>query len=108
MVRTKLRTFDLGSFINGTTPVITLRGGKVDTIKFKEDCVVHLGVEKGDSEFIDISNESIFVRDQLREVFLQAGFAKYYDESGFKLLPCPPGTFVNMSDTRPRCIDCPA
>ena len=66
------------------------------------------GVEKGDSEFIDISDEAFFARDQLREVFLQAGFANYYDESGFKLLPCPPGTFVNISDTKPSCIDCPA
>ena len=44
----------------------------------------------------------------MRKVFLQAGFARYYDESGLKLLPCPPGTFVNISDTRPRCKDCPA
>ena len=66
------------------------------------------GVEKSDSEFIDISGEDFGVREQLREVFLQAGFANYYDESGFKLLPCPPGTFVDISDTRPRCIDCPA
>ncbi|XP_068756646.1 uncharacterized protein [Montipora capricornis] len=66
------------------------------------------GVEKGDSEFIDISDEDSRVREQLREVFLQAGFANYYDERGFKLLPCPPGTFINISDTKPRCLDCPA
>ena len=46
--------------------------------------------------------------ESLRKVFLQAGFAKYYDESDYKLLPCPRGTFVDISDTRPRCKDCPA
>ncbi|XP_068690433.1 putative leucine-rich repeat-containing protein DDB_G0281931 [Montipora foliosa] len=66
------------------------------------------GIEKDDSEFIDISDKSAFLRGPLREVFLQAGFANYYDESGYKLLPCPPGTFVDISDTRPRCKDCPA
>ena len=44
----------------------------------------------------------------MRKVFLQAGFAKYYDESGIKLLPCPRGTFVNISDTSPKCKKCPA
>ena len=66
------------------------------------------GVEKDDSEFIDISNVYIDARESVRKVFLQAGFAKYYDESGFKLLPCPRGTFVNISDTRPKCKKCPA
>ena len=87
------------------------------------------GVEKDDSEFIDISADYFYVQRRLKDfgwpshvveavasafkemlskVFLQAGFAKYYNESDLKLLPCPPGTFVNIADTRPRCKDCPA
>ena len=65
-------------------------------------------MEKDDSEFIDISDESGYFEETVRQVFFQAGFAKYYDESGSKLLPCPPGTFVDISDTRKRCKDCPA
>ncbi|XP_068729121.1 leucine-rich repeat-containing protein 15-like [Montipora capricornis] len=45
MIRTKLRTFDLASFDNSKNippAVITLRGGKIDTIKCNEYCVVHL------------------------------------------------------------------
>ena len=66
------------------------------------------GVEKDDSEFIDISNVDISAMETVRKVFLQAGFAKYYEESDLKLLPCPPGTFVNISDTSPKCKKCPA
>ena len=47
-------------------------------------------------------------QEWLRPVLSQDGFANYYDKSGSKLLPCPRGTFVNISDTRPTCKDCPA
>ena len=59
-------------------------------------------MEKDDSEFIFAWGKSL--RDALRK----AGFARNYKGSGFKLLPCPPGTFVDISDTRPRCKVCPA
>ena len=61
------------------------------------------GVEKDDSEFIDISFGGYRVESSLCKAFYQAGFAKH-----FKLLPCPFGTFVNISNTSSRCIDCPA
>ena len=66
------------------------------------------GVEKDDSDFIDISDEDYDPQVALRRGFLRGGFAKYYDESGSKLLPCSRGSFVDISDTRPRCKDCPA
>ena len=87
------------------------------------------GVEKDDSDFIDISADYFYAQRRMKDMrlpsqfveamtsafkemliklYLQAGFAKYYNESDLKLLPCPPGTFVNIADTRPRCKDCPA
>ena len=60
-------------------------------------------MEKDDSEFIVVSNELLF------DALLKAGFARIYaDGGGPKLLPCPPGTFVDISDTRPSCKVCPA
>ena len=66
------------------------------------------GVEKDDSEFIDISIGEYLLETSLRKAFYQAGFAKHYGNSDLKLLPCPLGTFVNISNTSSRCIDCPA
>ena len=66
------------------------------------------GVEKDDSEFIDISFGGYWARTSLRKAFYQAGFAKHYRNSDLKLLPCPLGTFVNISNTGSRCIHCPA
>ena len=66
------------------------------------------GAAKSDSDFIDISDADSQVQQPLREVLLWAGFATNFDKTGLKLLPCPPGTFVNISDSIPRCIDCPA
>ncbi|XP_068749385.1 uncharacterized protein [Montipora capricornis] len=37
-----------------------------------------------------------------------AGFARNYKGRGSKLLPCPPGTFVDISDTEQGCKVCPA
>ncbi|XP_068723830.1 uncharacterized protein [Montipora capricornis] len=112
MIRTKLRTFNFGSFDSSSniTPVINLQGGKISSIKFTKDCVIHLGVEKDDYDFIDISKEDFLMQYHLRRIFHRAGFANQYDTSGLKLLPCPRGTFVNIADTSPfpRCTDCPA
>ena len=66
------------------------------------------GVEKDDSEFIDISEAWPWEQQWLRSVLSKDGFANYYNKSRSKLLPCPRGTFVNISDTRPTCKDCPA
>ena len=66
------------------------------------------GVEKDDSEFVDISFGGYFAQTSLRKAFYQVGFAKHYGNSDLKLLPCPLGTFVNISNTSSRCIDCPA
>ena len=66
------------------------------------------GVEKDDSEFIDISFGAHWVQNSLRKAFYQAGFAKHYGNSDLELLPCALGTFVNISNTNSRCIDCPA
>ena len=66
------------------------------------------GVERDDSEFILITLTINFGRSSLRKAFYQAGFAKHYGNSDVKLLPCPLGTFVNISNTSSRCIDCPA
>ena len=66
------------------------------------------GVEKDDSEFIDISAARSWEQKWLRLVLSQDGFANYYNESVSKLFPCPLGTFVNISDTRSMCKDCPA
>ena len=66
------------------------------------------GVEKDDSEFIDISFGGFFAQTSLRKAFYQAGFAKHYGNNYLKLLPCPLGTFVNISNTGSRCIHCPA
>ena len=66
------------------------------------------GVEKDDSEFIDISFGWYSVETSLRKAFYQAGFAKHYGNSDLRLLPCPLGTFVNISNTSSRCINCPA
>ena len=65
-------------------------------------------MEKDDSEFIEIPAEPRDLKELMRQVFFQAGFAKYYNDSGSKLLPCPPGTFVDISDTRKGCKYCPA
>ena len=59
-------------------------------------------MEKDDSEFI-VASDGL-----LHYAFLQAGFARNYDGSDSKFLPCPPGTFVDISDTSPRCKVCPA
>ena len=66
------------------------------------------GVEKDDSEFIEIRVGDYWLQTSLRKAFYQAGFAKHYGNSDLKLLPCPLGTFVNISNTSSRCIDCPA
>ena len=66
------------------------------------------GVEKDDSEFIDISFGWYLVETSLRKAFYQVGFAKHYGNSDLRLLPCPLGTFVNISNTSSRCINCPA
>ena len=65
-------------------------------------------MEKDDSEFVEIPGGPGYFEEMMRQVFFQAGFAKYYDESVSKLLPCPPGTFVDISDIRKRCKYCPA
>ena len=59
-------------------------------------------MEKDDSEFI-FDPDGV-----LRNALLKAGFARNYGGSFSKFLPCPPGTFVDISDTRPRCKVCPA
>ena len=59
-------------------------------------------MEKDDSEFIVASDF------WLHNALLKAGFARNYKGSGSKLLPCPPGTFVDISETRPMCKVCPA
>ena len=63
------------------------------------------GPGQNDAELIDISRYS-FLPDLLL-AFKQSGFA---DESidGYKLLPCPLGTFVNASSKEPKCLECPA
>ena len=66
------------------------------------------GIETNDSEFIDINVGDFAVESWLRKVFYESGFANHYNNSDLKLLPCPLGTFVNISDTSSRCIDCPA
>ena len=68
------------------------------------------GVEKDDSDFVDISSEDSLIQKYVRKLFHRAGFAKQYDTSGLRLLPCPRGTFVNIADTSPLpgCTDCPA
>ena len=68
------------------------------------------GVEKDDSNFVEIPSGDSFIQEYVRGLFHRAGFAKQYDNSGLKLLPCPSGTFVNIADTSPLpgCTDCPA
>ena len=66
------------------------------------------GVETNDSEFINITSGDIDLERWVRKVFYETGFGNHYNNSDLKLLPCPLGTFVNISDTSSRCIDCPA
>ena len=68
------------------------------------------GVEKDDSNFVEIPSGDSLIQEIVRRLFHRAGFAKQYDSSGLKLLPCPRGTFVNIADTSPLpgCTDCPA
>ena len=65
------------------------------------------GVQENKSEFIDISNVGWNERDNVRETFVQSGFAD--DRLGkYKLLPCPLGSFVDSSLTDPNCKNCSA
>ena len=66
------------------------------------------GVETNDSEFIDITSGDILLEWWLRKEFYETGFGNHYNNSDLQLLPCPLGTFVNISDTSSRCIACPA
>ena len=60
-------------------------------------------------EFIDIRSVVIptEVREELRNMFLRSGFAN--ESNGrYWLLPCATGTFVNSSESAPKCQKCPA
>ncbi|XP_068730350.1 uncharacterized protein [Montipora capricornis] len=112
MIRANLTQFDVESFDNSKeiTPILTVYEGAISNIRFEENCVIRMGVETNDSEFIDISKEDANVQEPLRKVLHQAGFARYHNKSDSKVGPCPLGTFLHISDTRlprPKCRDCP-
>ena len=65
------------------------------------------GVQESKSEAIDISNLRGNERYNVRLAFVRNGFVA--DRSGgYKLRPCPLGTFVDSSLTDPNCKNCPA
>ena len=80
-----------------------------NTVFFYLSCPLNFsGVHGNSSEFIDISDLGTYSDEKrfVREVFVQSGFADSIGED--KLIPCPLGTFVDISRTHPSCKHCPA
>ena len=69
---------------------------------FFPDFFFFRGPGQDDTEQIDFSGKDLSL------AFRQSGFASASYESGYKLLPCSLGTFVNASAKDPKCLECPA
>ena len=73
------------------------------------------GLGQDDSEYIDLSQDDIRIKETLFEAFGRAGFASQA-HGKMKLSPCPVGTFVNPSAVITsrygtvfvECKECPA